>query len=253
MIALTKITARDFGEALKAAREEARATLEAMSERTKISLRMLSALESGEFGRLPSPVFARMFLRQYLDFIGAAPDPWMQAFDVAWRRSAESSQSFAVLPAMPVRRRRLGPWLVGLTLVGAGVVGVLLVESRQRASHQLPLAAVATPAPRPVPSAAPATPAAPDKAASPGTLVIAARDSSCWVEVRVAGESPASRLLGAGAVWEVAAAGRDVDLVLGDAGAASVEYMGQKRNPAGNPGEVARIHLPGSPPAPAQR
>ena len=47
-------------------------TINDISDRTKISVRMLAALESGEFGRLPNLVFARMFLRQYLDFIGAA-------------------------------------------------------------------------------------------------------------------------------------------------------------------------------------
>ncbi len=266
MIALTKITARDFGSALKAAREEAHATLEAMSERTKISTRMLAALEAGEFGKLPNLVFAKMFTRQYLEFIGERPELWLQAFDAAWRKSADSSQPFAILPAAPVRRRRVGPWLVGSALVGAGIVGVILVENRQRSVNPPTLVALATPAPRPTAAAAPGSvaqepaaggpqpaAAAQQPAARPDTLTIKTGESSCWVEVRVAGESPASKLLAAGAVWEVAAAGRDVDLVLGDAGAASVEYLGQARNPAGRPGEVAHLHLQGSSGPPAQR
>ncbi len=249
MIALTKITARDFGEALKAAREEAHATLEAISERTKISTRMLAALEKGEFGRLPNPVFARMFLRQYLEFIGEPVDRWMQAFDVAWRRSADSSQSFAILPVAPARKRRVGPWAIGLAIVGAGVTGVILVERRERSPQSSPVAALVTPAPRPTPTAPPAPPTPQEAAVPPETLLIRTGESACWVEVHVAGESPVSRLLAAGAVWEVPAAGKDVDLVLGDAGAASIEYLGQKRSPAGQPGEVARIHLAGAPAA----
>ncbi|MGD1146347.1 MAG: RodZ domain-containing protein [Thermoanaerobaculaceae bacterium] len=259
MVSLTKITARDFGEALKTAREEAGATVEAISDRTKISRRMLTALESGEFGKLPDLVFAKMFLRQYLDFIGAAPDRWLQAFDVAWRRSAESSQSFVVRPAVPMnRKRRTGPWIVGLLLVATGVVGVLLVEKRPRDERDAPLASVRFPTPAvptpvgPTVPAAPAVPAAPEPASRPDTLLIRAGKSPCWVGVRVAGGASTSRLLTAGAVWEVSAGGKDVDLVLGDAGAVTLEYLGQTQSPAGRPGEVAHIHLTGSSPAPVR-
>jgi cytoskeletal protein RodZ len=256
MVSLTKITARDFGEALKAAREEAGATVEAISDRTKISTRMLAALERGDFGKLPNLVFAKMFLRQYLDFIGAAPDRWFQAFDVAWRKSAESSQSFVVRPAAPIRKRRTGPWIVGVFLVAAAVVGVLVVENRQRDQRPAPLASVLTlspQAPVPAPPTVPAVAAAHQAASRPEVLLIRTGKASCWVEIRVAGEGPTSRLLTAGSVWEVSAGGKDVDLVLGDAGAVSLEYLGQTQSPAGRPGEVAHIHLMGASSAPVQR
>jgi len=258
MVSLTKITARDFGEALKAARQEAGATVEAISDRTKISTRILAALESGEFGKLPNLVFAKMFLRQYLEFIGAAPDRWLQAFDVAWRKSAESSQSFVVRPAMPIRRRRTGPWIVGLLLVATGVVGLLLVEKRPWDEHRVPPTPVWAPSPaaptavRPTAPPAPVAPAVAEPTSRPDALLIRAGKSSCWVEVRVAGEVATTRLLTAGSVWEVSAGGKDIDLVLGDAGAASLEYLGQTQSPAGRPGEVAHIHLTGSSPAPVR-
>jgi len=258
MIALTKITARDFGEALKAAREEAHATLEGISDRTKISVRMLSALEAGELGKLPNQMFARMFLRQYLEFIGAAPEQWLQAFDIAWRRSAESSQPYAVWPAAPVKARRPGPWILGLAIVAVGIVGVLLVESRHSRRSQPPVAApaatrTAPAAPRPAATQAVAQTVPAEPVHRPDALLIRTGGSSCWVEVHVAGESPSSRLLAADTAWEVPAGGKDVDLTLGDAGAVSVEYLGQTRSPAGQPGEVAHLHFPGAPAQPAQR
>ncbi len=278
MTPLTKATPREFGQELKHARENAGLSLEAIAARTKIGGRVLAALEDGEFGRLPSQVFARMFVRQYLELVGAAPEEWLPSFDAAWRRFTESSQSFPIGPSLPVKRRRLGPWMIGLALVAAAVAGVFLVERRQgqappdageapasAAAPQAPAAvpqapAAAPQAPAAVPQApappvatAPAAPttAAPAAAPPATTLVVRALQSPCWVEVRIAGEKASSRLLAAGVAWEVAAGGREVDLVLGDAGAASVAYLGHVRSPAGRPGEVARIHLADGPPPPA--
>ena len=256
MVSLTKITARDFGEALRAAREKAGVTLETISARTKISGRLLAALESGDFRQLPNLVFAKMFLRQYLDLIQAAPENWLHAFDVAWRKFTESSQTFVVGPAAPVRRRRVGPWIVSLALVAAAVAGVLFVERRQHAPGGPGPLPVRTREPRTPGGAAASregTPAQPTPAVTepsapePGVLLIRTGDTSCWVEVHVSGERPASRLMASSAVWEVAAGGREVELVLGNAGAVSVEYLGQVRSPVGRPGEVAHIRLEASP------
>lgn len=260
MTPLSKATPREFGQELKHARESAGLSLEAISARTKIGGRMLAAIEDGEFGRLPNQVFARMFVRQYLELIGASPDEWLPGFDAAWRHFAESSQSFPIGPSLPVKRRRLGPWMIGLALVAAAVAGILLVEKRQGPSSSETAGAQALVAPRQQP-AAPSAPAptppvqppstppagfAPTTTPQPTTLVVKALQAPCWVEVRVAGEKASSRLLAAGTAWEVAAGGKGIDLVLGDAGAASIAYMGNVRTPAGRAGEVARIHLAGS-------
>jgi len=241
-------TPREFGEALASARAAAGVSIESIADRTKISIHALRALESGDFAKLPNLVFARMFLRQYLDHVGASQLEWLPAFEASWQRLQESSQVYAFRPPAPVKRRRVGPWVVGLVIVGGGVVLVLLVERNQRgpqpasvAPSPAAAALVPTAAPEPTPAAT-ATPPAPE----PGTLVVRAGESSCWVEARVAGESPVSRLLSPGAMWEITAGGKEVDLVFGNAGAASVEYMGEVRNPVGSAGAVARIHLSGA-------
>jgi cytoskeletal protein RodZ len=251
MTPLANGTPREFGQALKRLRESAGVPLEAITARSKIGSRMLAAIEEGEFGRLPNQVFARIFVRQYLEIVGAAPEDWLPGFEDAWRRFAESSQPLPVGSPAPAKQRRLGPWMIGLVLVGAGVAAVLLLERRQAPAPAetatIPAVAIA-PLPSATPAAAAATaPAEPAPAAAvppPTTLVVKALQGPCWVEVRINGEMATSRLLGAGAVWEIPAGGRGVDLVLGDAGAASVAYMGDVRNPVGRSGEVARIHLP---------
>ncbi|MFI5143139.1 MAG: helix-turn-helix domain-containing protein [Thermoanaerobaculales bacterium] len=247
-------TPKEFGESLKRLRLDSNVTLEAISDRTKITVRILAALENGEFAKLPSQFFARMFLRQYLQAIDRAAGDWVAEFDAAWQHFISSSRPFVVGAVAPPRRRRAGPWVVGCCLVAAAVAAVLWVEKRnsnpQRApapstpapSSSLPRqVAVATPSPAPSP--APTTAPTPD----PRALVIRTGETPCWVQVRVDGERLAARLLAPASTWEVQAGGRDVDLVLGDAGAASVAYLGQTRSPAGRRGEVARLHLTGAP------
>jgi len=265
-------TPREFGEALASARAAAGVSLESIADRTKISIHALRALESGDFAKLPNRVFARMFLRQYLEHVGVPQAEWLPAFEAAWQRLQESSQPFALRPPAPVRRSRAGSWVVGLVIVVAGVVSVLLVERSQRGAKRVssppaPVAAALVPtaarrqtsaaeataliptAAREATAAAAPTPAAADLSA----LVVRTAESSCWVEVHVAGETPMSRLLAPGAVWAIAAGGKEVDLVFGNAGAASVEYMGEVRSPVGSAGAVARIHLAGERRAEAPR
>ena len=59
-----------FGEALRGEREARGITLEDISTATKISMRMLHAIESEEFDRLPGGVFNINFVRQYARHIG---------------------------------------------------------------------------------------------------------------------------------------------------------------------------------------
>ncbi|OFV81614.1 MAG: hypothetical protein A2Y78_12290 [Acidobacteria bacterium RBG_13_68_16] len=250
-----KSTPQEFGEALRKARSAAGVALESIAEHTKIQLRTLSALEAGNFARLPNRVFARMFLRQYLELLGRVPDEWLPAFESAWQSYEESRHLVPAQPPVPIRKRRVGPWVVGLGLVAIGVASVLLMEKKP---HDGP-AAVLTPTPpavaavppsepTPAPTQPPATPLP-----EPGVLTIRTGEAPCWVEIRIAGEKPMTRLLEAGSTWEVGAGGKGIELLLGDAGAATVEYMGEVRRPAGAPGAVVRFHIGGAPKPGAER
>ncbi len=240
---------REFGEELRRVREASGLSLDAIAERTKIQARVLAALEDGEFGRLPNQVFARMFLRQYLELVGAAEGEWLPAFEVAWHRFAESSQTYPVGLAPPIKRRRIGPWAVGLALVAAAVVGVVLLERREGAVATAPMQRASSAARGPEHVAAPVETPVPitSTAAAPDAdgLVVRGLEAPCWVEVSVAGGTPSSRLLAAGATWEVNAGGQAVDIVVGDAGAVSLAYLGETRDPVGRRGEVAHVHLSG--------
>ena len=59
-----------IGQQLKAEREEQRLTLEKVFEVTRIRIPYLQALEADDLSKMPSPVQARGYLRNYVEFLG---------------------------------------------------------------------------------------------------------------------------------------------------------------------------------------
>jgi hypothetical protein len=60
---------KEFGEALRQAREEAHLTLEEVYERTRISIKHLRAIEAGDFPAVPQ-TYVRAFIREYAQLVG---------------------------------------------------------------------------------------------------------------------------------------------------------------------------------------
>ncbi len=79
---------------LKKQREEKGLALADIEKSTKIGIRLLKNIESGDFGALPSGVFARNFIRQYCDAIGVDADPILEKIfeDEQRGRETESVQ-----------------------------------------------------------------------------------------------------------------------------------------------------------------
>ena len=59
-----------IGQRLKAEREEQRLTIEKVFEVTRIRIPYLQALEADDLSKMPSPVQARGYLRNYVEFLG---------------------------------------------------------------------------------------------------------------------------------------------------------------------------------------
>jgi hypothetical protein len=223
-------------------------TLDVIAERTKIGRRLLEALEAGEFAKLPNRVFVRLFLQQYLVIVGEHHESWMPTFEATWQRFEDASQPWEVSAPAPTRSARVVPWLIGGLVVAGGLAALMLMERGSGAGGgasasptpavlvptQLPVALPAEPTPTPEPTVPPLP---------PETLVLRTADRPCWVEVRVSGSRPESRLLAAGEEWRIDAGGRAVVLVAGDAGALQLEYLGERRERVGADGQVARLQL----------
>lgn len=69
-------------------------TLEEVSKATKIKTSFLSAIESGEYEKLPSAAYAQGFVRNYIKFLGL-PEKETLAF---FRREFDTNKNYKVLP-----------------------------------------------------------------------------------------------------------------------------------------------------------
>lgn len=62
-----------IGAFLRAKREEAKLPLDKISQKTKISINILRALEANDFGALPSPAYVKGFVLSYARILGLSP------------------------------------------------------------------------------------------------------------------------------------------------------------------------------------
>jgi cytoskeletal protein RodZ len=145
-----------FGQYLKQERERRGVSLEEINRRTRISLNILQALESGQTANLPTPVILRGFIKGYAKTIGLDPAETLSRF-------AEESQAPPPAPAtvrsVPETKR---PRVLPMAVITLGVIAAVTVLLRL-VGEQAPPPLVGTPAPAPVPaavSAPPETPAA---------------------------------------------------------------------------------------------
>ncbi|SDO90503.1 helix-turn-helix domain-containing protein [Desulforhopalus singaporensis] len=71
-----------LGEYLRSKRHQQGLDLDTVATRTKISLKNLSAIESGSYEKLPAEVFARGFYRLYAELLGLDPDEVLASYDL---------------------------------------------------------------------------------------------------------------------------------------------------------------------------
>src|SRR5216683_2565670 len=85
-----------FGEKLRKEREQRKITLDDISSSTKISTRMLRALEEEHFDQLPGGVFNKGFVRAYARQVGLDEEESVADYLAALRESQIQQQS--ILP-----------------------------------------------------------------------------------------------------------------------------------------------------------
>lgn len=114
----------DFGAGLRAKREEQGLSLTEVSEQTRIHVRHLRAIESGEIASLPGHVYARAFVKHYARILSLDPVETVNEFDTVVARIDEvaGGRSHRARRKRRGRRRQArGAWQ------GIGVVVILVV------------------------------------------------------------------------------------------------------------------------------
>ncbi|SMC16354.1 protein RodZ, contains Xre-like HTH and DUF4115 domains [Desulfacinum hydrothermale DSM 13146] len=71
---------REIGAFLEGERKRQQLTLEAVSRHTRISVKMLRAIEEGELGVIGTPLIIRGFLKTYCEALGIDPTPVLEEY-----------------------------------------------------------------------------------------------------------------------------------------------------------------------------
>lgn len=246
---------RAFGEELRRVREEAGLDLDTISQETKVSRRVLEALEAGEFHHLPERVFSRNFVRQFVQLVGADEEAFLAAFDAAWGRFELTSGSHPAVridpppPRSPIRWRFWIPIALGAVILLA--VGAVILAGGFRATEELP-DPMRAPTLRSSPTAddagavpSPTLPPTPEGDEAVETAIFTLRvaaDGECWVHVRDREGRTEQRLLVGGSRTTLELSG-PVRLTVGNAGAVEVEANGRVYRDLGEPGQVVHLEL----------
>lgn len=91
------------GQRLYQERLQRKLTLDDIAKETKIKARFLAAIEKGEYEKLPSPAYAKGFVRNYADYLGL-PRAEVTAL---FRREFDEKRAYKVLPDSMVKKNDL--------------------------------------------------------------------------------------------------------------------------------------------------
>ncbi|MBI2095718.1 MAG: DUF4115 domain-containing protein [Candidatus Omnitrophica bacterium] len=92
-----------IGSVLKEARDKKTLTLEAVHSKTKIHPRVLQLLEDDKFDKLPSPLFARSFLKSYAEFLEVDSEELLKNYEKMGLKNPE--QTIFIRPAEETLRK----------------------------------------------------------------------------------------------------------------------------------------------------
>jgi cytoskeletal protein RodZ len=255
-------TERRFGEELRRERLVREVPLEEISAATKISLRMLKALEDSDLSRLPAPAFTRGFIRSYALHLGIDPEAKVCAYMADLSRAAAG-----VSPSVASSRTRFwrGRGTTAGMIVG-GVTALLLVLGLIARPERRPVPRTEKLAARnsrvelknvtvsneptplvhqtvPVAATASDTPSA-LAGADPLVSLMLEFDQDSWTKLNAGGQTLFAGLIRKGEVKHYQARG-GFRLSLGNAGGVRVTIDGRALESLGRTGEVVRdLRLP---------
>ncbi len=128
---------KELGDLFKTARQDAGLSLQEVHERTRISLYVLESLENGEAARLPHPVYAKGFIRNYAEILGLDQNKVVQEYLGTIGGIEDSLEIDPGVPELNVRRKTRAKtgtvWLIvmGTAVLAAAVWLIVSYVSRE--------------------------------------------------------------------------------------------------------------------------
>lgn len=266
-----------LGEQLRAVRESQGISLSQAAVETRILQRYLVALEDGDYQHLPGDVYARGFIRNYAEYLGLSPEELMEHY----RHERGVTDPIQVVPATSVPRIRgfsipsfFSVFFVMLTFIGLTYLLLNLtgnLDTGQPVAER-PTTLVATPLPLPtsapeptaespltvdgataVPSDRIAGGERPDAQTEPtptpeapivGEIRIAdGNNPGSWVRITLDGETDFQDTLNSGQSRPFTAQ-NNVEILIGNAGVASIIVNGEDSGPLGRANDVVTFTWP---------
>src|SRR5262249_35548342 len=169
----------NFGATLKKAREAKGISLDQIAKKTRISTRLLTAIENEEFHLLPGGIFNRGFIRAFAETVGVDPDQAVADYErlASMQAPADVVTSASARPTR--NERHLYPIAIGILAIAIAIFYVMSREVGHPAGVASPPAVPASepapPAPQPEspqPLTSPQAPAADPLAKPSQTLTI---------------------------------------------------------------------------------
>ena len=238
----------NLGASFKKARESADLTLEKIAAETRISTRFLAAIESEDFHILPGGVFNRGFIRSYAERVGLNPEQALAAYDRISITVEEPVEALRNVERASMRKseRSLYPIAAGLLIILV-IVFYVVTRNGSAESSLEPAAATVQPVAEPVvaataplPAVAP-PPLAPVAPVAPLMLDLDVKDLT-WIRITTDGTVALRDNLPAGSRQRFTAQS-SIDVMVGNAGGASVTINGREVGPLGKSGEVRQLTI----------
>ena len=242
-----------IGETLTAARESAGMSVEQVADATRIRRTLVQAIEHDDFSPCGGDFYARGHIRNIAAAVGTDPQPLLDAFDAQHLQTAAPRATQVFESETAARAERRGPnWSAAMAaalvlVLIYGVVQAVTGGSSHRSTDGLGASsAPATPAGGTTPSASP-TPTGGSSAIAQAprdrvTVVLQASDRS-WVQATTASGKELFQGLVQRGQTKTFSDRQRVRLVVGNAGAVTLQVNGTDVGAPGRRGQVARVQF----------
>ena len=242
----------ELGKKLKEAREEKGLSLRDVEEATKIRKKYLQALENENFDVIPGKTYARGFLKNYSNFLSLDTNALLEEFDeIIYSSNYFQEKEYTSAPSPPRSSKsegkmfRLGLVVIALLLLfighslfsnGSTPEGSPPHGARNPGSYEEQQPPFSTPSDEIEPEEEEQNEEEPE-AITGVKLEIEIIKDQCWISVKSDGSKVFSGTLSHGdkRVFE---GDSQIEITLGNAGAARITHNGKVLPPVGGDGEV---------------
>lgn len=171
-----------IGESLRQARLDRRLSLEQAAAALNLRARYLGDLEAERFERLPSPFYARGFLREYAELLGLDADLLLALYH--GKHSDLARPEIVARPTAPRPRRGLVPGRRAAAAIAIAIAALTVWAFGQTPERGRLGTLAQRPAATPSPAGA-KRPVRQPVATPPAVAVLRAARGDCWLSVRV--------------------------------------------------------------------